>query len=268
MIRINNVRLINIIHQNSDLLRAKEFKYRDIDKKIDSYEKYILSYNNIDYIFNKVIINKDFYLLYALDGNTYINILIFKKRKLAEIHTVNKIFNYFNHTNQYINSKLLLITFKFLKKYKKMLNIKYIILIDKSRFHLTDNKELIASKAHALLTGDTWFGKYGFLEYDYSNYKISNLDNGRYNANKNKFLNLTITDVNLLKYINKTNNDVLIDVAKKTLIENPKMLLKDFLKYLLINYDENADEFHKYYENIYDDNSGYNIYYRMIGLKL
>ena len=71
-----------------------------------------------------------------------------------------------------------------------------------------------------------------------------------------------------MKYINKTNNDVLIDVAKKTLIENPKMLLKDFLKYLLINYDENADEFHKYYENIYDDNSGYNTYYRMIGLKL
>jgi hypothetical protein len=45
-----------------------------------------------------------------------------------------------------------------------------------------------------------------------------------------------------LKYINKTNNDVLIDVAKKTLLENPKMLLKDFLKYTLINYDENADE--------------------------
>jgi len=61
-----------------------------------------------------------------------------------------------------------------------------------------------------------------------------------------------------LKYINKTNNDVLIDVAKKTLIENPKMLLRDFLKYLLINYDENAD----------GDIGGYNTYYRMIGLRL
>ena len=77
-----------------------------------------------------------------------------------------------------------------------------------------------------------------------------------------------MVEVNLLKYINKTNNDVLIDVANNTLIENPKMLLKDFLKYLLINYDENADEFYKYYENIYDDNSGYNTYYNLVGLKL
>jgi hypothetical protein len=46
------------------------------------------------------------------------------------------------------------------------------------------------------------------------------------------------------------------------------MLLKDFLKYLLINYDENADEFHKYYDDIYDDYSGYDTYYELIGLKL
>ena len=98
MIRINNVRIISIIYRNSDLLK-KNVKRQDIDKNI-IYEKYILSYNNIDYIFNKAIINNDYYLLYALDGNTYINIVICKPRKLAEIHTINKNFNYLNH-NQY-----------------------------------------------------------------------------------------------------------------------------------------------------------------------
>ena len=267
MIKINNIGLINIIYQNSDLLK-KNVNYKDIFfKQITFNEKYILNYNNNDYIFNKAIINEDFYLLYAIDGNTYINIVICKSRKLAEIHTINKNFNFLNHTNQYINSKLLLITFKFLKKYKKMFKIKYIILTDRSRFHLKDNKELITSKAHTLLTGDTWFGQYGFREYDFCTYEQEEED-GCYESNKKRFLNYTITDVNLLKYINKTNNDVLIDVAKKTLIEKPKMLLKDFLKYLLINYDENADEFYKYYESIYDDYSGYNTYYNLVGLKL
>ena len=264
---INNIRLINIIFRNSDLLKKRNFKYKDINREIDSYEKYIISYNNIDYIFNKAKINKFYYLLYALDGDTYINILIYKPCKLAEIHTINKNFNYLNHTNQYINSKLLVITFKFLKKYKKMFNIEHIVLTDKSRYYLKNNKELITSKAHALLTGDTWFGQYGFREYDYCTYEQEEED-GCYESNKKRFLNYTITDVNLLKYINKTNNDVLIDVAKKTLIEKPNMLLKDFLKYLLINYDENADEFYKYYENIYDDYGGYNTYYNLIGLKL
>jgi hypothetical protein len=263
---INNVRLINIILRNSDLLKKRNFKYKDINREIDSYEKYIISYNNIDYIFNKSKINKFYYLLYALDGDTYINILIYKPLKLAEIHTINKNFNYFFHTNQYINSKLLVITFKFLKKYKKMFKIEHIILTDKSWFHI-NNKNFNTSKAHALLTGDTWFGQYGFREYDYSTYKQEETE-GCYESNKKRFLNYTITDVNILKYINKTNNDVLIDVAKKTLIENPKMLLKDFLKYLLINYDENADEFHKYYEKIYDDCGGYDTYYDLIGLKL
>ena len=89
MIKINNVGLISIIYRNSDLLK-KNANYKDIFfKQITFNEKYILSYNNIDYIFNKAIIDKDFYLLYAIDGNTYINIVICKSRKLAEIHTIN-----------------------------------------------------------------------------------------------------------------------------------------------------------------------------------
>ena len=264
-----NLKLISIVYRNSDLLTDKDIKFKELISNINFYEKYVISYNNINYTINKSIINNNYYLLYIVDGNTSIIIVISKNKKVAEIHIIKnykKIAIY--NTNQYVNSKIFLIIFKFLKKYKKILKINLLTLFDNSKFFCSNNKELIASKANALLTGDTWFGQYGFRAYSYCTYKQIENDDECYEANKKMFLNLTITDVNLLKYINKTNNDVLIDVAKKTLIEKPNMLLKDFLKYLLINYDENADEFYKYYENIYDDNSGYNTYYRMIGLKL
>ena len=266
---INNYRIISIIYRNSDLLKKKEVKCKDIFKQNISYEKYIISYNNIDYIFNKSKINKDYYLLTGYDGDIYINIIISKNRKIAEIHTIKNYNNSLPHTNQYVDSKLLLITFKFLKKYKNMFNIKHIVLLDKSRFFCSDNNNIILAEANVLLTGDTWFGQYGFRPYYYSTFIIDEYETKKYEENKKIFLNLTIDDIDLLKYINKTNNDVVIDVSKKILLENPKMLLKDFLKYLLMDYDRNADEFSKYYEDIYNDyNKRYNGYHHLFGLKL
>ena len=67
-----------------------------------------------------------------------------------------------------------------------------------------------------------------------------------------------------MKYINKTQNEKIINYTKQILFNYPNMLIKDFLLDLIIKY--NINEFSKFYEYLYNDLSVYDGYHQMFGL--
>ena len=63
-----------------------------------------------------------------------------------------------------------------------------------------------------LLTGDTWYGKYGFRPYTRhsDSFILDELNNKLYEKNKKIFNEITISNINLIKYIEITENEKLI----------------------------------------------------------
>jgi len=157
-----------------------------------------------------------------------------------------------------------------LKKYKKKLGINLIILTDNS-IKQCENKNIKLSLMLTLLTGDTWYGKYGFRPiyvYDNqkNNYMIDTMETQNYENNKDKIINLKITDIDLLKYIQLTKNNTLIYATNKIIQKKPNTLLKDFLSHLLNNYDENCQYFTEFYEQLYNEVRLFEPYHKLYGL--
>lgn len=135
------------------------------------------------------------------------------------------------------------------------------------------DKNIKLSKMLTLLTGDTWLtkrGKYGFIPIERSNetnkYKIDKLNYKYYIKNKEIINKITITDINLLEILSKTNNEKIIKSAEKLLTINPKMLIANFLQNLLNHYDKNCKLFVKFYEELFYKIMVYNPYKQLFGL--
>ena len=140
-----------------------------------------------------------------------------------------------------------------LKKYHKKLNIRHITLTDNSlKFCDSIKKSIKLSLMLTLLTGHTWYGKYGFRPFDDdNNYNKILLDN--YNKNIEIMNNITIEQANILKYIELTEKKQIIEDVIKLLETNPNTLLKDFLTFFLKKYDNTCKYFDKFYEILYKD---------------
>jgi hypothetical protein len=80
--------------------------------------------------------------------------------------------------------------------------------------------------------------------------------------------NITVTESNLIKYIEKTNNEKLIKATNKLLLLNPNMLLKDYLTNLLKKYDTTCKYFYIFYEDLFLELKLYNFHRELFGLKL
>jgi len=122
-----------------------------------------------------------------------------------------------------------------LKKYHKKLNIRHITLTDNSlKFCDSIKKSIKLSLMLTLLTGHTWYGKYGFRPFDDdNNYNKILLDN--YNKNIEIMNNITIEQANILKYIELTEKKQLINDVIKLLETNPDMsaMRKRFFNFFL-----------------------------------
>jgi hypothetical protein len=68
--------------------------------------------------------------------------------------------------------------------------------------------------------------------------KLDIVENNKYNHNIEIMNKLTISQANIIKYIKLTNNDSIIEATKKILKLNPNMLVKDFIKNFLKEYDK------------------------------
>jgi hypothetical protein len=155
-------------------------------------------------------------------------------------------------TNTNIGSHLLKITLKIIKKYANKLGINKIILKDNSLKQCGNNKIKLANML-ILLTGHTWYGKYGFRPADNTTNTIDKFLNKKYDANIKIINNMTITHANLLKYIKMTKKASLIIQTKNILKQNPNMLLKDFLNKFLEKYDKTCKYFYMFYEQLFYD---------------
>lgn len=133
-----------------------------------------------------------------------------------------------------------------------------------------NNKNIKLSLMLTLLTGDTWYGKYGFrpIEIYDNKYIIADLNNNYYENNKKTMNKIKISEINLMKFIKMTNNTNLITASKKIITDYPSMLLKDYLSKILKDYDKLCENFITFYEILYNELGLFNFYKQTFGIIL
>ena len=254
--------ILSIIYKNSHLLHFISHKqlFNNYFNQIGgNYKKLKLNYNNHKYIFEESSIDKDHYILSSYDNiHDCIIVIINKEKKVAEIHGIGNYKNCVNVelSNTSVGSHLLKLTIKMLQKYKDKLNIDQIILTDNS-IKSCDKINIKLSKMLILINGDTWYGKYGFRPFEYNDksqsYIIHNKRNKYYNNNIRIMNKITISDIDLIKYIKVTNKELLINKTQELLKFKPNYLLKNYINELLQNYDKSCKYFYLFYEKLFDD---------------
>ena len=258
------------IYKNSNILHyPKRFtmkKITDIYNKNQSGggdRELNITYKDHIYKFQESQIDDNHFILYTLDDTELecISILIDIESQQAELHGISNYESCLRFTNTKVGSTLLKITLKMLKKYKNKLGIKFIILTDNS-IKKCNNHDIKLSNMLILLSGHTWYGKYGFRPYKY------NYDINRYEKNIEIMNNITISDANILKYIKLTKNNDLIKSTKRLLKEQPEFLLKKYLSNLLFYYNETCNYFYLFYNELFNDIGLYNFHKYVFILEL
>ena len=266
-----SIEIRRLLYKNSDLFRKNNVTLANIltVTQTGGNKRLSVNYNDNKYIFEESNIDDNHYILYSLKEEDCIVIIISKEDKTAEIHSIGNYKTCLRDTNSNIGSNLLKITLKMLQKYKDKLDINLIILTDNS-IKKCGNNDIKLALMMTLLTGDTWYGKYGFrpIKTQNNKYILDKSLNKAYNQNKKIINGITISDINLIKYINKTNNNNLINATIKIINEYPTMLLKDYLSNLLSNYDKTCDDFSKFYELLYTKLALYDLHRDQFGLFL
>jgi hypothetical protein len=195
--------------------------------------------------------DEDYYILLSESYDEFdcISIVINKENKVGEIHGIGNFKSCLIDSNTKVGSTLLKITIKMLKKYKDTFGINKIVLTDNSVKKCQSNKEDIKlSHMLILLTGDTWYGKYGFRPINVKTYNYDEILIENYNNNKFIINKITIKEANIMKYIKMTKNKDVINAVEKILEKNENMLLKDFLQKFLKEYEVTCQYFSVFYD--------------------
>ena len=273
----NHVEIMKILYENSKILQKNNINFNDLLKNIqygrgktNKPKELKVIYEKHEYTFEQSLENN--YILYTNDKEENDCIFVIIDNNMAEIHGIGNYKNCLNKINQNIGSHLLKLTIKMFKENKKLLGINIITLTDNSEKRCA-NTNIKLPIMKILLTGDTWFGAYGFKPVKYNNNKKLIFDDNTYKLykeNKKIFLNLLISNnkLNLIDYINKTKNDVLINITKKVIETKPNMLLKDFLMTILKDFDKGCIAFSKFYLQLYKNLSVYDPFHQMYGLEI
>jgi len=185
-----------------------------------------------------------------------------EKISFAHIENISSYSNCFRCAS--VKSKtgtmLLIFLLSFIKnKLKKKHNLSYISLQDNSLYYCKKTQINIKFSSFYMLTrGDTWYGKYGFVPFDFDNQSI---DKNRYKAYKKNSETVNNTKVHqtniyklIYKAINKLNisdrfpEKILYDIIEK----NKEKSVKDFLYNFTKNMDFSCDVFGLIYEDLMD----------------
>ena len=210
-----------------------------------------VTHENNEYVFQKRE-NGNFVILFSMDNkHNCVIVSIDTELRVANIDGINGDVPYCVMGQEHIGSDLLQITLKMLKKYHDKLKIDVITLTDNSYKRCGKNK-ITLSTMSILTSGDTWYGKHGFrpVEYDVEfNIICHEYFNKLYNKNKNIMNNIKLKDIDLLKYFSKIKNfdKDQFEHVKCIITDNPDMLIKDFLKKFLKNYNTTCNYFEQFY---------------------
>ena len=258
--------ILNLIYHYDDFYKESNFKFADINQLGGSFK---LEYNNAIYNFEY---NNNLYFYKTIDGNDdCITIGINKETKIISINNITADNSYicFKNITQKKGTHLLLLAIKFAKKIKKEKypNINRIILTDNSKLHCSEQKDKLVkfSDLRQIISGDTFYGKHGFIPIDEK-------DKINYNRNKKILLKLLIKDFDFKKYIikflenNKDINPKSMDIILKYINENQNMKIGEFIEILSDNFDNNCNFIDFIINKIYKHNnlkSMFNIKYEM-----
>ena len=237
-----------------DLSKGKSILIETMIKKID------ISYNNINYIFN-ILHDDDFaeYHLYRKSrGNEEVIedcllIQVNKKENMCHIQSINYDKSCMPQLKMNNNgSTLLKIALKLINTIKDRYKINKIQLTDNSKKNC-NGWEIRLGLMLTLLTGTTWYGKYGFYpkNKEYNKYFIKN----------KKIMDKTLlSDIPELKEMiikahkkNKSKLDLEKTLKNYNKALEDKALLKYYLQYFLSNYDKSCDLFYYFYDKLYEE---------------
>jgi hypothetical protein len=275
-----------VIYKNSQLLRdnltqiKKFFNKEIIHSIIGGGKDLTITYKDNEYKYTQIM-DEDYYILYSYDDFGCVSVVIDKENirkninfsniynKVGEIHEIGNFKSCLIDSNTKVGSTLLKITIKMLKKYKDIFEINKIVLTDNSIKKCESNKEDIKlSHMLILLTGDTWYGKYGFRPINVKTYDYDKILNKNYHNNKLIINNITIKEANIMKYIKMTKDENVIKQVKKILEKDENMLLKDFLQKFLSEYESTCSHFSLFYDRLYDDLKLEKFYRLFFGLNI
>lgn len=247
------------IYRKSELIRQNKTQLRHfLADQIGGGKKLKVIYNDHEYVFNEAM-DKNYYILYSKDEFECVNIIIDLENKIAEIHGIGNYTSCLDDVNTNIGSTLLKITLKMIKKYKDKLDIKKILITDNS-LKKCNNKNIELAPMLTLITGDTWYGKYGFKPTDERLIK-------KYENNKKIMNTLTLKDINLIKYLLMSKLDEkVIEKSKEFIEKHQSVLVKDYLSKFLKEYDKTCEYFYDFYELLSDDLGLYNFHRRTFEL--
>jgi hypothetical protein len=249
--------LLRIICRNSDILFFNKLTLNKLNIiKGGGNRKLKVKYNEHTYIFEELELNDNHFILFSQDeSNECMSIVISTEDNIAEIHGISNFKGCLIDTNNNIGSHLLKITLKMLKNYSDKLKINKITLKDNSIKNCGSDK-IKLTKMLILLTGHTWYGKKTSGSFRPNDNVTNNIDknkNKHYEKNIKIMDKLTISDINLVKYIKITKKEQLIKQVEDAIKNSPKMLLTDFINIFLKNYDKTCKYFNMFYEKLYTD---------------
>jgi len=266
-----------ILTLNSDILKNKKINrayFFSLQK--GSGKNLKIEYDNKIYKFKRNDIDKDTYYLYSLDNSddTCVTIMIDEKDKIAEIHSISTDNKYClddKLTNEKYGSNLLKLTLSMLKKYKNKFGINLITLRDNS-VKKCGKYTISLPIMLTLLSGETWYGKYGFrpierISYETTEWQLDKISLEKYKKNKDIIKNIKLENVNFKKIFNKAElSEDFIKETYKFIKENKSLLLKTYLSLLLKDFNKNCESFYKFYRILYDEIGLYLIDNKYYGL--
>lgn len=212
--------------------------------------KYKHIYNNIKFKFKHIEDDEMHYIkMYTKKEPECVIILISKGDNEGVIQSITNNKDCIRGKNDVtkIGSLLLKSSLDFIKKYRDNFKIKKLTLTDnayKKCGKTTINLGLMLT----LITGTTWYGKYGFKPENKELFKQFKKNKKIMSEIKLKdcyFLrNLIINEFNKIKP-DKLHIENIMSVYNKSLEKD--MLLKDFIKIFLVKYDKMCNLFSKFY---------------------
>ncbi len=251
--------ILTVLYKNSQILRNKKIRHKDlffnyIQNGGNYPSKLKVKYNDITFKFEKSKIDDDNYILYATDDLECVSVIINSFDRVAEIHGISNYKTCVNTTfsNESIGTTLLQVTIKMLIKYKNIFNINKIIIVDNS-LKKCNNTNIELSMMKILLTGHTWYGKYGFRPFNSETFDLDIYKNNRYNNNINIMNTITILQANILKYVKLTKKENIIKDVEKLVTNYPNYLLTNFITSFLHNYDKTCKYFVLFYQQLFYD---------------
>jgi hypothetical protein len=243
-------------------MKEKNIKFHKFMKNQTggSGKKLKIRYNDNKYVYEEIM-DDNHYILYSHDDFDCVTVIIEKEDRQAEIHGISNYKSCIKEINNNVGSTLLKITIKMLQKYKDKLDINKIIITDNS-IKKCNNKNIKLSVMLTLLTGDTWYGKYGFLPIDETLIPY-------YENNKKIMDTITLNDIDLIKYLKMSNLDeAIIESSKKFIKEHSSLLVKDYLSKFLKEYDKTCNYFYEFYFRLFNDLGLYDFHRRTFQLIL